>query len=217
MTKQAENMKETDERTKAMDSMLSEDRMFNQKFIEEVKNMSYLKDKKNYTNMRLSRILDSFVQNSSIMGGNTTMQSNMKESTASMFSKHTSSSRLIPERTLQVLEREPDCKFSAQLLHQRLVKKMIADPETTRKAIYNIQKKLLEKKRRQIAKENLEKKEAKVKKLDKKIILRASKEKLFQKGVKRISIDDRDRFIQTISRIKSRNANLTQKTDLLPA
>lgn len=94
---------------------------------------------------------------------------------------------------------------------------MIADPETTKKAIYNIQRKLLEKKRKQLAKEKLEKKEAKAKKLDKKIVLKASKEKLFQKGVKRISIDDRDRFMQTISRIKSRNANLTQKTDVLPA
>lgn len=94
---------------------------------------------------------------------------------------------------------------------------MVADPESVRKAISNIQRKLLERKRKQIAKVNQEKKEAaKIKLLDKKVAVRTSKEKIFQKGSKRISIDDRDRLVQTVNKIKSRNSNLTQKTDVLP-
>ena len=67
-----------------------------------------------------------------------------------------------------------------------------------------------------LEKQKIEK--SKTKALNKKIIIRMSKEKLQGKANKKISLDDkeRDRFMQTISKIKSRNASLTQKTDLLP-
>jgi hypothetical protein len=67
-----------------------------------------------------------------------------------------------------------------------------------------------------LEKQKIEK--SKTKAVNKKIIIRMSKEKLQGKANKKISLDDkeRDRFMQTISKIKSRNASLTQKTDLLP-
>ena len=118
--------------------------LFDSKFIEEVNNMSYLIENKEYSKMKLSRIIDSFIEKSSIIA-NSTVQSNCKESQASMFSK-TSTSNLIPEgRMLKALEKDPQWRFSAQLLNQKLVNRMIADRETTRKAIINIQKRLLEK------------------------------------------------------------------------
>lgn len=197
------------EHAKMMSSIMSEERLFDQKFIEEVKNQKYLKDKKNYKRMKLSGILDSFLQNSSVMI-NTSQQSNMKETTGSIFSKVNESSRIIPEKTLKILEKEPDLKFSAQVLHQRMYNKLATDPETKKVLILNIQRKLLDKRRKDIAKAKAEKRESRKKAQDKKIIIKSSKEKLFQKGGKRISIDDRDRFIQTISKIKTRNANLTQ-------
>ena len=58
-----------------MNSIISEDKLFDNKFIEEVKNMSTLKDNKEYKKMKLSRIIDSFVENSSIMVANVTAQS----------------------------------------------------------------------------------------------------------------------------------------------
>lgn len=63
----------------------------------------------------------------------------------------------------------------------------------------------------------LSKKEEFVNKMDKKIVIRTSKDKLFQKGSKRISIDHTDKFIKTINKLKSRNSVLTQKTDVLPS
>ena len=118
--------------------------LFDSKFIEEVNNMSYLIENKEYSKMKLSRIIDSFIEKSSIIA-NSTVQSNCKESQASMFSK-TSTSNLMPEgRMLKALEKDPQWRFSAQLLNQKLVNRMIADRETTRKAIINIQKRLLEK------------------------------------------------------------------------
>lgn len=128
--------------SKAHDLHVSSERLFDNKFIDEVNNMSYLVDNKEYHKMKLSRIIDSFIENSSIIG-NSTVQSNLKESQASMFSK-TSTLHLIPERkTLKVLEKDPHCRFAAQLLNQKLVNRMIADRETTRKAIMNIQQRLL--------------------------------------------------------------------------
>ena len=117
---------------------------------------------------------------------------------------------MIPEKTLKRLEREPELKFSADILHQRMKSRLVTDPETSKALILNIQKKLLEKRRKEISRSKLEKSKSKKRTNDKKIALKDSKEKLFQKGSKRISIDDRDRFIQTISKIKTRNANLTQ-------
>lgn len=106
--------------------------------------MSYLIDNKEYSKMKLSRIIDSFIENSSIIG-NSVVRSSLKESQASIFSK-TSTFHLIPEgKTLKVLEKDPEWRFAAQLLNQKLVNRMIADRETTRKAIINIQKRLLEK------------------------------------------------------------------------
>ena len=54
-----------------------------------------------------------------------------------------------------------------------------------------------------------QKKLQKIKILDKKVVIRL-KDKYLLKGHKRISIDDRDKFIQTICKVKSRNSNLTQ-------
>lgn len=198
------------EHARMMSSIMSEERLFDQKFIEEVKKTSYLPENKEYKKMKLSRILDSFLQSSSVMG-NITLNTNAREVTASLFSKATESSKMIPEvKTLQCLEKDPDLKFSAQILHQRMNNKLATDPETTKVLILNIQRKLIEKKRKEIAKAKAAKREAKRKNLDKKIAIKSSKEKLFQKGSKRISIDERERFIQTVSKIKSRNANLTQ-------
>jgi uncharacterized protein YbcI len=50
-----------------------------------------------------------------------------------------------------------------------------------------------------------------------KIVLRTSKDKLFGKGSKRISIDHTDKFMKTINKLKSRNSTLTQKTDVVPS
>lgn len=97
-----------EEREKAMNSIMSEERLFDQKFIEEVKKMPYLEEKKDYEKMKLSRIIDSFLQNSSVMLTNKTHQSSIRESTGSMFSRHTSQSKLIPDKTLQVLEKDPE-------------------------------------------------------------------------------------------------------------
>jgi hypothetical protein len=205
------------EHAKVMHSIMSENMLFDEKFIEDVKNQSIFKENKEYNKMKLSRIIDSFLQNSSIMI-NTSQQSNVREMTGSMFSKQTSSSRLMPEeKTLKILERDPDCRFSAQILQQRRIRKISIDPETYKKAIVTIQRKLIENRRAQIEKEKNEKRDSRLKKFENKIAIKTSKEKLFQKGSKRISIDDRDRFIQTISKIKSRNGNLTHKTDELPA
>ena len=94
--------------------------------------------------MKLSRIIDSFVENSSIMVANVTAQSYL-ESQASMFSR-TGTFKMMPEeRTLKALEKDPQWRFAAQLLNQKLINKMVADRETTRKAIMSIQKRLLEK------------------------------------------------------------------------
>ena len=198
-----------EEHNRMMNSIMAEDRLFDQKFIEDVKNQSYLPEKKEYNKMKLSRILDSFMNNSSRLS-NTSQLSQFMEMTGSLFSKINESSTSIPQRTLQALEKEPDFKFSAEVLHQRVYNKLAADPETSKVLILNIQRKLLEKKRREIERAKAEKREAKRKAADKKIVLKSSKEKLFQKGARKISIDDRDRFIQTISKIKTRNATLTQ-------
>jgi hypothetical protein len=101
-------MKPTEaEHAKIMHSIMSENKLFDYKFIEEVNSQKLLKENKQYNKMKLSRIIDSFLQNSSIMI-NTSQQSNIKETSGSMFSKQTSSSKLIPEKTLQILEKDPD-------------------------------------------------------------------------------------------------------------
>lgn len=151
-----------------MNSIISEDRLFDHKFIEEVNNMSVLKEDKDYTKMKLSRVIDSFFQKSSVITGNTSLQSYCKDSQVSMFSKQTSTSRLIPEaRTLAALERDPECRFAAQLLRQRLGNKMVADAETTRNVVQKIQRRLIERRRLQLMSPSLNKKDVKLKKLDK--------------------------------------------------
>lgn len=127
-----------------MDSIISEDRLFDNKFIEEVKNISPLIENKEYNKMKLSRLIDSFVENSSLMAANVTVQSYL-ESQASMFSR-TGTLKMIPEEnTLKALEKDPQWRFAAQLLNQKLVNRMVADRETTQKAIMSIQKRLIEK------------------------------------------------------------------------
>ena len=94
--------------------------------------------------MKLSRLIDSFVENSSLMAANVTVQSYL-ESQASMFSR-TGTLKMIPEEnTLKALEKDPQWRFAAQLLNQKLVNRMVADRETTQKAIMSIQKRLIEK------------------------------------------------------------------------
>lgn len=206
-----------DQNFNEINSIISDDKLFDNKFIEEVKNMSVLKENKHYSRMKFSSVISSFLQNSSLMIGNNTMQSIINKSQASMFSKMTSSSKMIPQEQLNKLEEEPDWKFSVQILQQRLRGIQIADADTTKKAITTIQNKLMKMK---ILRENsikLSKKEEFVNKMDKKIVIRTSKDKLFQKGSKRISIDHTDKFIKTINKLKSRNSVLTQKTDVLPS
>lgn len=132
-----------------MDSIISEDRLFDNKFIEEVKNISPLIESKEYSKMKLSRLIDSFVENSSLMVANVTAKSYL-ESQASMFSR-TGTLKMIPEEnTLKAMEKDPQCRFAAQLLNQKLVNRMVADRETTRKAIMSIQKRLIENQRMKI-------------------------------------------------------------------
>ena len=89
-----------------MNSIISDDKLFDNKFIEEVKNTSKLVNNKEYSKMKLSRIIDSFMENSSIMVANVTAQSYL-ESQSSMFSR-TGTMKMIPEeRTLKALERDP--------------------------------------------------------------------------------------------------------------
>jgi len=101
-------------------------------------------------------------------------------------------------------------KFTADVLNQRAKNKLITDPETSRALVFRIQKKLLDRKRRQIEITKAERREHQLRKSEMKIVLKNPKNKHSNKGSNRISIDDRDRFIQTISKIKTRNTTLTQ-------
>lgn len=155
------------DKTKAFNSLISEERLFDKKFIEEVKNMTVLKQSKNYNNMKVSSIINSFLQNSSLMVGNNTMNSIINKSHASAFSKMTASSKNIPMEVLSKLENEPDCKFSVQILTQKLHGIRIADQETTKKAVDKIKNKILELQRRRDSSPKLLKKEIQIKKFDK--------------------------------------------------
>ena len=73
---------------------------------------------------------------------------------------------------------------------------MIADKETTRKAIMSIQKHLLRNKRIEIE-NSKQKRPQKIKILDKKVMIKLN-DKYLSKGRKRISIDDREKLIQTV-------------------
>ena len=117
-----------------------EGNLFDHKFIEEVNSIKYLKDKKDYDKMPLPNILNSFLKGSSIMQNNSITYSGIGESSTRMFSKVTSASKVIPEKTLKNLERDPEWRFSAQILLRRRVNKMVTDPETVKKAVLSIQK-----------------------------------------------------------------------------
>jgi hypothetical protein len=107
---------------------MHEERLFDNKFILEVKNTRYLEEKKEYDKMRFSRILDSFLENSSVM--HSSSRSMSKDQTESIFSKQTSFSKLIPEqKQLQTLEKDPEYRFQAQMLQQWKSNRMVADSE----------------------------------------------------------------------------------------
>ena len=129
-------------KAKAMDSIISEERLFDNKFIQDVKYM------------QVSGVIDSFFQQSSLLIGNKTMQSIMNKSQGSMFSKMTSTSKMIPKETLNKVEEDTDCIFSVEILKQRLNGIKVADHETTKKAVENIQRKLLQMKRKKISKQS---------------------------------------------------------------
>jgi hypothetical protein len=200
-----------------LDVSMHEERLFDNKFILEVKNTRYLEEKKEYDKMRFSRILDSFLENSSVM--HSSSRSMSKDQTESIFSKQTSFSKLIPEqKQLQTLEKDPEYRFQAQMLQQWKSNRMVADSEFIKKCIGKLNSKICENKRKQLTRERILREEAKIKSLSKKIVLRTVKHKPFLSTKKRISLDDRERnrFIQAITKIKSRNSNLTQKTDIMP-
>jgi hypothetical protein len=200
-----------------LDVSMHEERLFDNKFILEVKNTRYLEEKKEYDKMRFSRILDSFLENSSVM--HSSSRSMSKDQTESIFSKQTSFSKLIPEqKQLQTLEKDPEYRFQAQMLQQWKSNRMVADSEFIKKCIGKLNSKICENKRKQLTRERILREEAKIKSLSKKIVLRTVKHRPFLSTKKRISLDDRERnrFIQAITKIKSRNSNLTQKTDIMP-
>lgn len=173
-----------------LDVSIHEEKLFDSKFIQEVKNMKYLEDKKEYEKMRFSRILDSFLENSSVM--HTSARSISKDQTESIFSKQTSFSKLIPEqKQLQNLEKDPEFRFQAQMLQQWKSNRMVADTEFIKKCIGKLNSKICENKRKQLAKERISREEAKIKSLSKKIVLRTVKHKPFLSSKKRISLDDR--------------------------
>ena len=61
---------------------------------------------------------------------------------------------MIPKETLYKVEEDTDCIFSVEILKQRLNGIKVADHETTKKAVENIQKKLLQMKRKKISKQS---------------------------------------------------------------
>lgn len=154
-------------KNKVFNSIISEDRLFDNKFIEEVKHMPVLKQTKNYQLMKMSSIINSFLQNSSLMVGNNTMNSIINKSHASAISKMTNSSKNIPFEVLQKFENEPDCRFSVQILNQKLHGIRIADPETTKKAVEKIKNKILELQRKRNGSPKAMKKEILIKRFDK--------------------------------------------------
>lgn len=199
-----------EEHARMMNSIMSEEKLFDPKFIEEVKLQKYLPDRKDYKKMKLSRILDSFLQNSSIMLSKS-LHSTFKDTNASIFSRISESINMIPPEALEWLKKKPEFWFTADVLNQRAKNKLITDHDTGKAIAFRITRALFAQKRKEVAKQKEEeKKEAKRKINDKKIILKSTKEKFSNKASKRISIDDRNRFIKTISKIKTRNTALKQ-------